>query len=62
MSYFIGLTKLLTERIRKMLKMLEPMMLPTAMSQFFFTVATTEVANSGNEVPAATIVSPITRK
>ena len=45
--------------MKKMLKMLEPMTLPTAMSQFFFTVATTEVANSGNEVPAATIVSPI---
>lgn len=36
-----------------------PMMFPTAMSLFFLIAATTEVASSGNEVPAATMVNPI---
>ena len=45
--------------IKKMLKMLLPTMLPTAISEFFFIAAVTEVNNSGSEVPKATIVKPI---
>ena len=42
------------------LKRLEPITLPTAISGFFFRAATTEVANSGSEVPPATKVKPMT--
>ena len=44
----------------KMLKMLLPTTLPIAMSAFPFLAAITEVNNSGNDVPRATIVSPMT--
>ena len=58
-SKAIGRTRELTPRMKKILKMFDPIMLPTAMSLFFFTAATTDVASSGKEVPAATIVNPI---
>jgi hypothetical protein len=41
--------------------MLEPTTLPTAMSVWRRTAATTEVASSGSEVPAATSVRPMTQ-
>src|SRR6187551_1148975 len=44
----------------KILKILLPTTLPTAISRSPLTVATTEVTTSGKEVPAATIVKPIT--
>ena len=43
-------------RIRRMLDMLEPMMLPRARAPFFFAAATTQVTSSGNDVPPARIV------
>ena len=43
----------------KMLKMLLPTILPIAMSAFPLRAATTEVNNSGSDVPSATMVSPI---
>ena len=43
-----------------MLKTLLPTTLPTAMSRSPFSAAVTEVATSGIEVPAATMVSAIT--
>jgi hypothetical protein len=43
-----------------MLKVLLPTTLPTAMSRSPLTAAITEVATSGIEVPAATMVRPIT--
>src|SRR3989338_4535506 len=51
----------LTPRMSKMFAMFEPMTLPTAMDGLFWREATTEVASSGNEVPMATMVNPITR-
>lgn len=50
----------LTPNIKKILKILLPTTLPTAISEFFLYAATTLVANSGNEVPTATTVSPRT--
>lgn len=44
-----------------MLNRLLPITLPTAMSRSPRSVAITEVATSGIEVPAATMVRPITR-
>lgn len=44
----------------RMLKMLEPMTFPTAMSFSPLNAATMEVASSGRLVPMATIVSPMT--
>ena len=44
-----------------MLNVLLPMTLPTAMSRSPLMAAAIEVATSGSEVPAATMVSPITR-
>ena len=43
----------------KMLKMLEPITFPSAISTSFFLAATMEVTSSGRLVPSATIVSPI---
>ena len=48
-----------TARTNSMLKMLEPMTLPTTMSASFLRAATIDVASSGNDVPSATIVKPI---
>ena len=47
------------DKIKKILKMLEPITLPTAISLSPFFAAIIEVTNSGNEVPKATIVKPI---
>ena len=47
----------LTESMNKMLKILEPITFPMAISLFCFEAATMEVTNSGSEVPAATMVS-----
>ncbi len=52
----IGVSRADIPRIKKTLKMLEPTMLPTARSKLFFLAAITEVANSGREVPAETMV------
>jgi len=51
--------KVVIPKTRSTLKMLEPMILPTARSDFFLKAATAEVASSGKEVPAARIVRPI---
>lgn len=49
-----------TARTRAILSTLEPTILPMAMLLFPFRAATTEVTSSGNEVPIATTVSPMT--
>lgn len=59
LSYLIGLIKALVPRIKKILKILLPIMLPTARSALFFLAAVMEAANSGKDVPAETIVKPI---
>ena len=50
----------LIDKIKNTLKIFEPMTFPNAISEFFLKAATVEVANSGNEVPNATMVKPIT--
>ncbi len=52
----VGNIKELSPKIPRTLKKLEPTTFPTAISLFFFIAATTDVANSGNEVPTASIV------
>ena len=54
-----GITRLDNPTTNKMLKILLPIIFPTAISQFFFIAADTDVNSSGKEVPKATIVSPI---
>ena len=44
---------------KRMLKILLPTIFPTAISEFFFIAAVTEVNNSGKDVPKATIVNPM---
>lgn len=44
---------------KKILKRLLPITFPMAISGFFFSAATMDVASSGREVPAATSVRPI---
>ena len=46
-------------RTKRILKILEPMTFPRAISTSFLRAATIEVTSSGNDVPIATIVSPI---
>lgn len=46
----------LIDKIKNTLKILDPITLPKAISEFFLNAATAEVANSGREVPKATIV------
>ncbi len=55
----IGLMTAVVPRIKNTLKMLLPTMLPIAISFFLSQDALIEVANSGSEVPTATIVRPI---
>ena len=55
----IGLIIALIPKIKKILKMFEPTMFPTAISVFFLYAAVADVANSGSDVPRATIVKPI---
>ena len=54
-----GLIKELNPKTKKMLKMLEPMTLPTAISGFLLYAATADVASSGSDVPTATTVRPM---
>ena len=49
----------LTPRIKKTLKIFDPTIFPTAISGCFLRAAATDVASSGSDVPAATIVRPI---
>ena len=42
------------------LKIFDPKILPNEISLSFLKAATTEVANSGNDVPKATILTPTT--
>lgn len=56
----MGLTNELMDKMRKILKIFDPIIFPTARSLFFFMAATTEVASSGNDVPMATMVKLIT--
>ncbi len=50
-----------TPKIRKIFMMLEPSILPMAKSLLPFKEANTLMTNSGNEVPKATTVRPITK-
>ncbi len=56
-----GIGKMIEEAptIQKTLKILDPTILPTAISFCFLIPATTDVASSGKLVPIATIVRPI---
>ena len=56
-----GLIVAVVPRIKKTLKIFEPITFPMIISGFFLRAATIEVANSGKDVPIAIIVSPITR-
>ena len=47
-------------RTRPILKIFEPIKLPTEIPSSFFAIATKEAANSGTLVPMATIVTDIT--
>lgn len=60
LSQGIGVMILLTPRIKRILKIFDPMIFPRARSVFFLYAAMIEVASSGSEVPIAIIVSPIT--
>lgn len=55
-----GLTVAEHPNTRKILKMLLPITLPSAIAVFPLRAAVTDVASSGREVPIATIVRPIT--
>src|SRR5690606_22197769 len=56
----MGDTRPETPSTQRILKILLPTTLPTAMSRWPRIVAITDVITSGKEVPAATIVKPIT--
>lgn len=55
----MGEMRLLAQRIKRILKILDPMTFPSARSVFFLYAATAEVASSGSEVPIAIMVRPI---
>ena len=55
----IDLTVDVKPKIRKILNIFEPTMLPMAISVFFLSAAVMFVAISGSEVPMATSVNPI---
>ena len=55
----IGLIADAVPKINNKLNVLEPSIFPRAISSSPFNIATTDVTNSGREVPIATIVSPI---
>ena len=55
----IGLIVAAIPSTNRILKILEPITLPSAISSSFLRAATTEVTSSGRLVPQATIVSPI---
>jgi len=54
-----GRTTALNQSTQKILKILDPTMLPITISDFFLYAATTDVAISGKDVPIAIIVKPI---
>lgn len=54
-----GVISALAPTTNRILKILDPMMFPIAMSALPFFAAVTEVTSSGKDVPKATIVSPI---
>ena len=54
-----GMTCALSPKIQVILKIFEPITLPNANCVFFFSAATSEAANSGNEVPQAMSVNEI---
>ena len=54
-----GVISALEPTTNKILKILDPMIFPIAMSALPFLAAVTEVTSSGKEVPKATIVNPI---
>ena len=54
-----GLIAAATPRINKILKMLEPITFPSAISTSFFLAATIEVTSSERHIHNATIVRPI---
>ena len=54
-----GVISALEPTTNRILKILDPMMFPIAMSALPFLAAVTEVTSSGKEVPKATIVNPI---
>ena len=54
-----GVISALEPTTNKILKILDPMMFPIAISALPFLAAVTEVTSSGNEVPKAAIVRPI---
>ena len=56
---FIGSIVADNPKIRRILKIFEPITLPTAISLSPFFAAIIEVTNSGSDVPKATIVRPI---
>ena len=58
---FISVTILVIPRIENILKILDPIKLPNARSVSFLIAATIAVTNSGNDVPKANTVIPITR-
>ena len=54
-----GVMLALHPNTKKILKRLLPITFPIAISGFFFSAATIEVASSGREVPPATSVRPM---
>ena len=55
----IGAIRAVTPRIPRTLKMLDPTILPIAISDWRRNAAVSEVASSGRDVPTATMVRPI---
>ena len=56
----IGLTNEVIPNIERILKILDPTILPTDIELCFLKAAKADVASSGSEVPKATILIPIT--
>ena len=56
---FTGLMAAATPSTNRILKILEPITFPSAISTSFFLAATIDVTSSGRLVPIATMVSPI---
>lgn len=54
----IGAIRADTPRMASMLKRLEPIMFPSAISTLLFFKASTEVVSSGRDVPIATMTLP----
>ena len=56
----IGAMSAATPKISRLLKILLPITFPSAIPELPFSAAPVLITNSGNEVPSATIVRPIT--